>query len=121
MRNVSWIGMSVLAVAVMATAAAAGCTRVALRTESSTSGIRAAEEVGAARVPQAKLHLQLAKEELATAKQFAASDEKEKAESMLQRSEADSELAVALTRAEAEKNAANAAWENVRQLRDSNK
>jgi len=42
-----------------------------LRTEASTSGIRAAEEVGAAKVPQASLHLQLAKEELEHAKALA--------------------------------------------------
>jgi hypothetical protein len=113
--------MLALAVAVMATAVVAGCTRVALRTEASTSGIRAAEEVGAARVPQAKLHLQLAKEELAAANGLAGRDKKEEAESMLRRSEADSELAVALSREEAERNSANAAWEDVRQLRESNK
>jgi len=43
-----------------------------LRTEASTSGIRAAEEIGAAKVPQASLHLQLAKEELEHARGLSA-------------------------------------------------
>ena len=45
-------------------AAALGCASAPLKTEASTSGIRAAEEVGAKDVPQAKLHLELAKESL---------------------------------------------------------
>jgi hypothetical protein len=86
----------------------------------STSGIRAAEEVGAANVPQASLHLQLAKEELELAKGLAAKDEKKKAASMLLRAEADAELAVALSRGDAEKSEARAAAERVRQLRQDN-
>jgi len=108
------------AVAVVATAIAVGCTSAPLRTEESTSGIRAAEEVGAAKVPQASLHLQLAKEELEFAKGLAAKGEKEKAMSMLLRAEADSDLAVALTRGDAEKSEARAAEERVRQLRQDN-
>ena len=91
-----------------------------LRTEASTSGIRAAEAVGAAKVPQASLHLQLAKEELELAKGLAAKGEKEKAASMLLRAEADAELAVVLSRGDAEKSEAQAAVERVRQLRQDN-
>ena len=101
---------------------AAGCaTSPALRTEPSTSGIRAAEEVGATKVPQAALHLQLAKEELEHAKGLAASGEKDRASSLLLRAEADAELAVALSREDAEKSEALAAVERVRQLRQDNK
>jgi hypothetical protein len=107
-------------VAAAAAAIAAGCASVPLRTEASMSGIRAAEEAGAAKVPQAALHLQLAKEELELAKGLAAKGEKEKAESMLLRSEADAELAVALSRADAEKSEAKAAVERARQLRQDN-
>jgi len=121
MRHVSKIGIVGFAVAVMATAIAAGCaSSPPLRTEASTSGIRAAEEVGAAKVPQASLHLQLAKEELELAKGLAAKDEKKKAASMLLRAEADAELAVALSRGDAEKSEARAAAERVRQLRQDN-
>ena len=80
MRHASKIGSMVFAVAVVAAAIIAGCTSAPLRTETSTSGIRAAEEAGAGKVPQASLHLQLAKEELDRAKELSSIGEKEKAE-----------------------------------------
>jgi len=121
MRHVSKIGIMVFAVAVVATAIVAGCANAPpLRTEASTSGIRAAEEAGAAKVPQASLHLQLAKEELELAKGLAAKGEKEQAASMLLRAEADAELAVVLSREDAERSEAQAAVARVRQLRQDN-
>jgi regulator of protease activity HflC (stomatin/prohibitin superfamily) len=110
----------VFAVAVIAMAIAAGCARAPLRTEASTSGIRAAEEAGAAKVPQASLYLQLAKEELELAKGLSAKGEKEKAASMLLRAEADAELAVTLSHGDAERLEARAAVERVIQLRQDN-
>jgi hypothetical protein len=120
MRHMFKIGIAVLAAVVAATVGAAGCASTPLKTEASTSGIRAAEEVGAAGVPQASLHLQLAKEELGRAKSLAADDQKEKADSMLARAEVDAELAVALSREDAEKTEARAAVDRVRQLRQDN-
>ena len=72
-------------------------------------------------MPQASLHLQLAKEELENAKRLAANDEKERAVSMLSRAEVDAELAVALSREDAEKAEAQGAIDRVRQLRQENK
>jgi len=120
MRHISRIRIMVLAVAVVATAIVAGCASEPLRTEVSTAGIRAAEEVGAAKVPQASFHLQLAREELELAKGLAAKGEKKKAASMLLRAEADAELAVALSHGDAEKSEARSAVERVRQLRQDN-
>jgi hypothetical protein len=121
MRHVSKIGIMVFAVAAVATAIVAGCAaNVPLRTEASTSGIRAAEEAGAAKVPQASLHLQLAKEELELAKGLAAKGEKEQAASMLLRAEADAELAVVLSHEDAERSEAQAAVARARQLRQDN-
>jgi len=120
MRHISKIGIMLFAVAVVATAIVAGCASAPLRTEASTSGIRAAEEAGAAKVPQASLHLQIAKEELELARGLAARGEKEKAASMLLRAEADAELAVVLSHGDAEKSEAMAAVERVRQLRQDN-
>ena len=120
MKHVSKIRFMLFAVAAVATGIVAGCAEVPLRTEASTSGIRAAEEVGAAKVPQASLHLQLAKEELESAKKLGAKGEKEKADSMLMRAEADAELAVALSHEDAEKSEAMAAIERTRQLRKDN-
>lgn len=121
MKHVSRIGMTLLAVAVVATGLIAGCADVPLRTETSTSNIRAAEEAGAATVPQASLHLQLAKEELESAKKLAASGAKEEAMSMLKRAEADAELAITLSHKDAEKTEAREAVERVHQLRKDNR
>jgi hypothetical protein len=92
-----------------------------MRTEPSTSGIRAAEEVGAAKVPQAALHLQLAKEELDRARKLAADGDREQGASMLLRAQADAELALALSRENTERAEANAAVERVRKLQQDNK
>ncbi len=120
MRLVSKHGIVILAVAAVATAFAAGCSRAPLRTEASTSGIRAAEEAGAAKVPRASLHLQLAKEQLEAARALSAKGEKDKAVSMLSRAEADAELAVTLSRGDVEKREAQAAVARVRQLQQEN-
>jgi len=120
MKHLSSIGIVLFAVAVAATAIVAGCASTPLRTEETTSGIRAAEEVGAAKIPRAALHLQLAKEEYEGAKKLAARGEKEEASSLLLRAVADAELAVALSREDAEKTEAKAALDRAIQLRQDN-
>jgi len=95
----------------------AGCASAPLHTDASTSGIRAAEEVGAPKVPRAALHLQLAKEELQHAKDLSADGKASEASSQLQRSEVDAELAVALSREATEAAEARAALERVQKLR----
>lgn len=97
-----------------------GCASAPLRTEASTSGIRAAEEVGAGQVPRAALHLQLAREELVKAKALSQEGDREQATSMLLRAEADAELAVMLSRENEEKQEATAAVERVRKLKQEN-
>lgn len=100
---------------------APGCaTTGALHTESSTAAIRSAEELGAPDVPKASLHLQLAKEELQAAVALNAKGDVEEANSLLLRAEADAELAVALSRADAEKSEAQAAMDRVRKLQSEN-
>jgi hypothetical protein len=91
-----------------------------LRTESSTSAIRAAEEVGAKGVPRAALHLQLAKEELGRANGLAEKGDKDEAASLLMRAEADAELAILLSQEQGEKTEAAQAMERVRQLQKDN-
>jgi hypothetical protein len=110
-----------LAAPAVITALAMGCATAALGTDRSTSGIRAAEEVGAHQVPQAALHLQLAKEELQMAQSLNDDGEHEMAKSMLTRSEADAELAVLLSREDSERAEAKAAIESVHELRAQNK
>jgi len=120
MKQVPKIGTMALAVAAMATLLFAGCANTPLRTEGATSGIRTAEEAGAAKVPQASLHLQLAREEQEAAKNWAARGEKDKADSLLLRAEADAELALALSHEDAERSEAQAAVDRARQLRKDN-
>ncbi|HLV21702.1 MAG TPA: DUF4398 domain-containing protein [Polyangiaceae bacterium] len=62
------------------------------------STVRAAEEVGAQNVPRAALHLKMARDQVATAEQLIADNEGEMAYWVLQRAEADAELAMALAR-----------------------
>lgn len=101
--------------------ALAGCAKpAALHIESSASAIRSAEEHGAPTFPQASLHLQLAKEELAEATKLNEAGDDEEAKSLLLRAEADAELAVALSRAETEKAEAQAAMARVRALQSQN-
>lgn len=109
-----------LAVAIGSVSVAGCASSPPLRTEASTSGIRAAEEVGASEVPRAALHLQMAKEELQHAKALALKGEKEEADSMLLRAESDAELAVALSRVDTERAEATAERDRVRELRRNN-
>jgi hypothetical protein len=116
------VNMAKLVGSVLFAALIAGCgSTPALNKEASTSAIRAAEEVGASNVPSASLYLQLAKEGLENAKGLAAKGEKEQAESMLLRAQADADLAVALSRGDADKTEATKAIERVRQFRQDNK
>lgn len=115
------MNMLLLTGSILFAAVIAGCgSSEPLNKEASTSAIRAAEEVGAPNVPSASLYLQLAKEEMENAKGLAAKGNKEEAESMLTRSQADAELAVALSRGDADKKEAADAIERVRQLRLDN-
>jgi hypothetical protein len=113
--------MAIVAGSVLLAVVIAGCgSGPAVNREASTSAIRAAEEVGASNVPTASLYLQLAKEEEENAKGLAAKGQKEQAESMLLRSQADGELAVALSRGDADKTEATQAIERVQKLRQDN-
>lgn len=108
-------GTMLLAIAIV------GCgSSPALNKEAPISAIRAAEEAGASAVPSASLYLQLAKEQLVKAQELAAAGEQAQAESMLLRAEADAEVAVALSRGDADKKEAEQAIERVQKLRKAN-
>ncbi|MBI3802601.1 MAG: DUF4398 domain-containing protein [Nitrospirae bacterium] len=116
--------MAVMTGAFLLAATIVGCAsgpEFTKSSEKSTSAIRGAEEVGASKVPNAALHLQLAKEELNRAKELDTKGKKEEAVSMLSRAEADAELAVALSHEEKEKTEAAQAVERVRKLREDNR
>ena len=120
MRHLNLAGM---AVCILLAAAIAGCASspaINQGSQPSESAIRAAEEVGADKLPSAALYLQLAKEELERARVLAAAGDKEKAASLLTRAEADAELAISLSHEQSEKMASVKAMERVRQLREDN-
>lgn len=78
--------------------ACAGAPKPTEQLVDAQSAIRAAEEVGADRVPQAQLHAQLAKEQLTRANKLIENGDNTEAERVLQRAKADAELAIALSR-----------------------
>jgi hypothetical protein len=90
------------------------------RMTASASAIRAAEEVGAARVPQAALHLQLAKEQSVQAQKMINDGDRDEAALVLTRAEADANLAVALARNAQEAQQAQVAADKVQSLKSQN-
>ena len=80
---------------------------------SSLASVRGAEELGAANVPPAALHLQLANEEIGSAKKLMANGDNEEAHYMALRAGNDAELAIALTREEHARNEAAKAEQSV--------
>jgi hypothetical protein len=92
---------SSLSLAALLAAPILGCASVPVpqdRLTSSEASIRAATEVGAEQEPRAALHLKLAQEQLAQAKELIAKGEHERADIILQKALADSELALGLTK-----------------------
>jgi pyridoxal biosynthesis lyase PdxS len=102
-----------------AVCAAAGCASTPLPADqmaSAQASIRAAGEVGAHDVPQAALHLQLAKEQVEHAKQLIKQDDNERARYVLARAESDAELALAEARDRAESDQADQALREAQSL-----
>jgi hypothetical protein len=92
-----WAAICVSAVGVMGIAGCAGSPVPNAKMASSEAAIRAAQESGSRNVPQAALHLKLAEEQLATAKNLIRDNENKRAEYMLMRTQADAELAISLS------------------------
>lgn len=96
-----------------------GCATTPLPQDRVTSlhaSIRSAEEVGAKKHPQAALHLELAEEELARAKQLSSMGNSDRAALFLQRATIDAELALAIAREEEAKVEAERAHVAVRRI-----
>ena len=86
--------------ALVAVLAVAGCAAIQLppdRLERNKATLSSAEEVGAMGVPQAKLHLQMAKDQTETAKRMAARGD-QRAVLVLGRADSDAELALGMAR-----------------------
>jgi hypothetical protein len=97
----------------------AGCATVQIpaeRLERSQAIIRSAEEVGAMSVPQAKLHLQLARDQIAAARQLAERGD-ERSLVLMSRAQADADLALALAREDAARRQTRAAQVDLQKLK----
>jgi hypothetical protein len=81
---------------------------------------RSANDVGAGQNPQATLHLKMANEELAQAKQLVADGDNEKADSVLVRAKADGELALGEARESQAQAAAQQALSQIGKLGSDN-
>lgn len=91
------------AILTLAGLCAAGCAQHPAPTEqvaSSLAAVRGAEEVGGENVPQAALHMQLAREQIEKAKELMENDENQRAEDKALRAGADAELALAIAHGE---------------------
>lgn len=97
---------------------AVGCAKEnKLETTAVNSAVNTAAAVGALDLPQASLHLQLAKEQIAAAEKLNADGNEDEAKSMLARAAADAELALLLSNEQAEKDEAAASMKRVTDLR----
>lgn len=93
----NWAAIGVSAIGVMAIAGCASTPAPNAKMASSEAAIRAAQETGSGSVPQAALHLKLAEEQLQSAKGLIRDNDNKRAEYVLMRSQADAELAIALS------------------------
>jgi hypothetical protein len=88
------------------------------RYASASASVRAAHEVGAEKVPDAQLHLQMAEDQLNQAKRMIQDGDNDKASWILSRAQADADLAVGLAREAQERAAADQVAAQVRQAQE---
>lgn len=88
------------------------------RLASAEAASRSARELGAENEPKAALHLKLADEQIAAAKKLMADDDNKRADMVLQRANADAELAVMLAKEATAKNDADKAQEKLKNLKE---
>jgi hypothetical protein len=113
--------MSKKMIATCVLALSVGCATAAVSPERSAAtggAIRAAEEMGAAKVPEAALHLQLAKEQEAQAMKLLNNGEKKRGEVLLMRAQSDAEVALAMAREPSVKADAQQALERLKSLEE---
>lgn len=82
--------------------------------ETSAAVLRAAQEVGSSRSPQAALHLQYAKEQMEAATRLTGDEGAKRAAGLLMRAHADAELAVALAKSHEASTRAKATGEQLK-------
>lgn len=123
MRHRRELARASLALAAMALAgpSLAGCGGAAVPVGTRTAAVAAiesAEVVGASEEPQASLHLELAREQLAEAEELIDRGDNERARRILERAEADAELAIALARYGTLREQAREATRHIQDMRE---
>lgn len=108
---------SVLAIAASALVGCGSSAVPADKLASSEAAIRSAQEVGAPQYPQAALHLRLAQEQTDTARKLIKDGDNDRASYILDRAEADAEVALNMAKEEKLKAEANQTLEQVRNLK----
>lgn len=98
MRSIlSWATVVASAVGIVGVAGCGSSVAPNAKVASSEAAIRAAQETGSGKVPEAALHLKLAEEQLQAAKVLIRDNDNKRAEYVLMRAQADAELAIALS------------------------
>ncbi len=87
------------------------------RLASAEAAARSARELGAEKEPKAQLHLRLASEQIDQAKKLMADNDNKRADLILQRANADAELAVMLAKENNAKSDAEKAQEKLKNLK----
>ena len=105
--------------AVLALAACGGAELNQTRATNVQASLIAAEKVGAKDQPKAALHLQLAQEQLESAKRLAADGDQVNSDLLLERAKVDADLAIQLARTEREEQSARQAWDKIRELKQA--
>lgn len=98
-----------------------GCSAATLpadRVAAPRESIRAAEELGADKVPRASLHLKLARDQISVADALLRDGDEARASWVLLRAEADAELAVAYAKEDTTRTEAREAQAKIRELQN---
>lgn len=114
---------TMLSLGVLGALLLSGCGGAAIpvtKVADSKATIRAAEEAGAKKSPQASLHLKLARDQLAKGQALIKEEENERAELFLNQSQADAELALALAHEQREQSATQSSQQRVQELQSPN-
>jgi hypothetical protein len=98
--------------------ACAGAPRPEARIASTEGAIRGAQEAGARNVPAATLYLKLAEEQRQSALGLVKDGDNHRAEMLLERSEADANLAIAMARAASAEHDAQAEDHKIEELKE---
>jgi len=108
--------LSLMLIGSLAAIGCGGSSIPVAKVADSQATIRAAEEAGAQKNPQASLHLKLARDQLRKAQILINDDENERAGLFLNQAQADAELALALAHESTERNATRVSQIRVQEL-----